>query len=163
MGADSELVIVDLSPRRLAAVRHVGPFEGIGAAFGRLGQWVGGHPGAAVGAPVAVYLDDPATTPADRLRSDAAVPIGDDVVMPGVPGSGVPGVGESRLAGGRYATATHHGPYAGLPGAWGRMMAALAAHGLSVDPTRPCFEVYENDPAGVAPADLVTVLHQPIA
>lgn len=157
-----EIEVVDLPPQRLAATRHVGPFERIGEAFERLGRWVEGNPGAAVGPPLAIYLDDPNSTPIEQLRSDAAVPITAGAPMMGVPGSGVPGVGEAQLPGGRYAIATHRGPYSGLGPAWGAFLGSLAAHGLTLDASRPCFEVYRTGPDEVDEADLVTVLHQPV-
>jgi AraC family transcriptional regulator len=155
--------IVELPARRLAAVRHVGPFEQIGAAFTRLGAWTDAHPGATTGAPLAIYIDDPSTTPPESLRSDAAVPIADGIPVGGVPGMGVPGVGEAHLPGGRYAVMTHVGPYSGLGPAWGRFMVALAELGLELDSRRPCFEVYQDEPGEVDESELVTVLHQPVA
>jgi AraC family transcriptional regulator len=157
-----DVQVVDLPARRLAAVRHVGPFEEIGAAFTRLGAWTDAHPGVATGAPLAIYIDDPSTTPPAALRSDAAVPIADDVQVGGVPGMGVPGVGEAHLPGGRYAVITHIGPYRGLGRAWEGFMAALAQLGLELDLERPCFEVYQDQPGEVDESELVTVLHQPV-
>ena len=157
-----EIRVEELPEQRLAAVRHVGPFSEIGAAFDRLGAWVQANPDAVVGAPLAIYLDDPGRVPPDRLRSDAAVPITADVTVGGAPGFGVPGVSELALAGGRYAAQTHVGPYAGLAQAWPRFMASVAASALVPDWSRPCFEVYRSDPQEVAEADLVTVLHQPV-
>lgn len=158
-----EMRVVELPEQRLAAVRHVGPFQGIGAAFDRLGTWVQAHPGAVVGAPLAIYLDDPYQVPADQLRSDAAVPITADVTVGGAPGFGVPGVSELTLAGGRYAVATHVGSYDGLAGAWPRFMAAVGESTLVSDWTRPCFEVYLDEPGTVPDTELRTELYAPVA
>jgi DNA gyrase inhibitor GyrI len=55
-----ELTIVHREPVRILALRHVGPFHTIGAAFGKLGGVV-----AALGLPrttmLGVFLDDPKT------------------------------------------------------------------------------------------------------
>jgi AraC family transcriptional regulator len=158
-----EIRVEELPEQRLAAVRHVGPFSEIGAAFDRLGAWVQANPDAVVGAPLAIYLDDPGQVPPDQLRSDAAVPITADVTVGGAPGFGVPGVSELTLAGGRYAAQTHAGPYTGLAEAWPRFMAAVAATALHPDWTRPCFEVYLDEPGTVPDADLRTRLYAPVA
>jgi len=160
---DDVVQVVELPGQRLAAVRHVGAYTGIGAAFDRLGAWARANRAAVVGAPLAIYLDDPQQVPAERLRSDAAVPVTEEVTIGGAPGIGVPGVSEARLAGGRHAVAEHRGPYSGLAGAWPRFMAAVAVAGLRVDPGRPCFEVYRNEPGTVPEAELVTLLHAPLA
>lgn len=161
-GAPVEIEVVDLPRQRVVAARHVGPYDGMGEAFQRVGLWARAHASAVVGPPLAVYLDDPTRTPVEDLRTDVAVPINDGVMLPGVPGAGVPGVSESILAGGRYAVLTHRGPYSGLADAWPAMRAGLAARGLVPDEERPCFEVYRSDPDQVAEADLETVLHQPL-
>lgn len=157
-----EIRVEELPEQRLAAVRHVGPYPGIGAAFDRLGTWVQANPGAVVGAPLAIYVDDPDQVPPDQLRSDAAVPISVDVTVGGAPGFGVPGVSELALAGGRYAVRTYVGPYAGLGGAWPRFMAAVGAAALVLDPARPCFEVYLDEPGTVPDSTLRTELYAPI-
>lgn len=155
-------VIVDRPVQRLAALRYVGPYDGLGAAFDRLGQWAGQNMGAVLGAPMAIYLDDPRTTPSESLRTDLAFPVTEDAQIPGVPGVGVPGVGESHLAGGRYAMATHVGPYADLGPAWELFMTELAEAGAELDGQRPCFEVYQSDPRVTPEAEYVTLLHQPL-
>jgi AraC family transcriptional regulator len=163
MGDNARLRIDELPEQRLAAVRHVGPYQGIGAAFDRLGDWAQAHADAVLGAPLAVYVDDPARVPPEALRSDAAVPVSEDVTIGGAPGMGVPGVGEVRLAGGRYAVHRHVGPYEGLAGAWRDFMVEVGGSGAVADPTRPCFEVYANEPGTVPDDQLVTLLHLPVA
>ena len=159
---EHEIEVQELPDRRLAAVRHVGPYPGIGAAFDRLGDWARAHPDAVVGAPLAVYHDDPEEVPADQLRSDAGVPVTEEVAIGGAPGIGVPGVHEAHLPGGRYAVSRFVGPYAGLPATWPGLMAALAAAGVAADPGRPCFEVYRDEPGTVPAEQLVTLLYAPV-
>jgi AraC family transcriptional regulator len=66
----------DLPAMRLAAIRHTGPYHGIGAAFDRAQAW-----GAARGliGPntdfFGLYHDDPGSVPAERLRADTASPL----------------------------------------------------------------------------------------
>ena len=73
--------IVERPGRHLAAIRHIGPYREIGRAFGQMSAIAGGagllqRPGAEM---LAVYYDDPTTTPAASLRSDAAVTLPDGV------------------------------------------------------------------------------------
>lgn len=161
--AGVQVQVVELPGQRLAAVRHVGPFAGIGAAFERLGDWARANAQSVIGAPLAVYLDCPDRVPAERLRSDAAVPVTEEVTIGGAPGIGVPGVCELWRAGGRYAVHTHVGPYSALPEAWSRLRAEVAAAGLRRDPGRPDFEVYQAEPGSVPEDELVTLLHLPVA
>src|SRR5690625_7811305 len=58
-----------------------------------------------------VYYDDPRTTPADELRSSAALQLPDDVPTPD-------GLTEARIAGGRFLKVVHKGSYEALPETW---------------------------------------------
>jgi hypothetical protein len=74
----------DLPAMRLAAIRHTGPYHGIGAAFDRAQAW-----GAARGliGPntdfFGLYHDDPGSVPAERLRADAGFTVGPEVLGEG--------------------------------------------------------------------------------
>ena len=59
---------------RVGTVRHVGPYNQIPKAFEQLGA-VAGPSGLLQKAQgmIAIYHDDPETTPQDQLRSDAAL------------------------------------------------------------------------------------------
>src|SRR6185503_10471401 len=70
-----EVVIRDLPELRAGTVRHIGPYNQINQAFGRLGMIAGPAglfqmPDAGV---IAMYYDDPESTPGEELRSDAAI------------------------------------------------------------------------------------------
>jgi AraC family transcriptional regulator len=142
---------------RAAAVAHVGPYNTISEAFGRLGAIAGraglfAKPGAAM---IAIYHDDPESTPPAELHSDAAITVPRDAPLP-------EGVREIRIPAGRYAHTTHKGPYAGLGDSWARFMGEWlpksghrAKEGMS-------FEIYRNTPADVGPEALVTELYLPI-
>ena len=62
---------------------------------------------------IAIYHDDPETTPPDHLRSDAALVVPEGVAMPD-------GLVEQHIAGGRYAHPVHVGPYEQLGDVWAR-------------------------------------------
>ncbi len=116
-GRTMNVDIKTLPELRVATVRHVGPYNQIPEAFGRLGK-IGGpaglfrQPGAAM---IALYYDDPESTPQDQLRADAAVAVPDGVPLP-------EGLGEERIRAGRYATTVHVGPYERLGDTWARFM-----------------------------------------
>ena len=140
---------------RLATLRHLGPYQQIGRTFGRLYEIVtrAGLPHREM---VGVYYDDPDVTAADQLRADAGVIVDEDVRLP-------PGLEEQRVPAGRFARAEHAGSYAGLPGAWGEFMRALAAQSGNASPRGYTFELYRNTPMEVPDAELRTLLYMSIA
>jgi AraC family transcriptional regulator len=153
-----DVQVTDRPELRVGALRHVGPYNQIGQAFARLGAVAGGaglfrHPGATM---LAIYYDDPDSTPPDRLRSDAAITVPDGAALPAE-------LVEQRVPAGRYARALHVGSYEQLPDAWTRFkrdgvkrVGARAASG-------PSYEVYLNDPTKVPKEELRTELYIPVA
>ena len=131
---------------RVAGIRHIGPYHEIGRAFGKLGGIAGPPPAGAQ--MIAVYHDDPDTTPADRLRSDAALSLPQATNTPN-------GLIEQRLPAGRYATVVHKGPYEDLPKMWEKLKKEwLPAHGHKS--ANPSYEIYLNNPMTTAKPDLLT-------
>src|SRR5205807_2268773 len=100
-----EVRIETLPPMRVAFMRHVGPFDQVGATWQQLLAWAG--PRGLIG-PATKFLtawhDDPEVTAPERLRGDVCITVRD-----GIAGGGPVGIQE--LAGGEYAVATHRGPY----------------------------------------------------
>jgi len=147
----------ELPGLRVAALRHIGPYNRISEAFERLGDIAGragliGRPGTQM---LGIYHDDPEATPAAELRSDAGLSIPEDAALP-------KGLEETRIPAGRYAVATHVGPYTGLPDAWSKLMGSWlpeTGHRLG---SGPSFEIYRNTPMDTAPADLRTELYIPV-
>ena len=139
---------------RIGTVRHIGAYEKIPQAFERLAAVMAGAKRPPNPQLLALYYDDPNTTPADRLRSDAALTF--------VPGSDVPaGLIERRIPAGKYASAVHIGPYDKLGQAWGELKAELDKRGWK--PTGAVsYEIYLDDPMSVAPGELRTELFAPI-
>lgn len=157
-GRTMNVDIKTLPELRVATVRHVGPYNQIPEAFGRLGK-IGGpaglfrQPGAAM---IALYYDDPESTPQDQLRADAAVAVPDGVPLP-------EGLGEERIRAGRYATTVHVGPYERLGDTWARFMGEWlpsSGHRLGDGVS---YELYLNDPTKVPPEELRTELRMPLA
>ena len=142
---------------RVVALRHVGAYHRIGPVFGRLQSWLQETGVAQTGPGIAIYHDDPETTPEAALRSDACAPVAADAVIDD------PEVRVMDLPGGRYAVATHVGPYSGLGAAWGDFLGKwLPASGERIDESRVCFEVYVDDCAKTDPATVRTELYQAV-
>ena len=152
-----EVEIKDMPEFRVGAVRHVGPYDQIPLAFERLGQ-IGGpaglfqHPGAAM---MAIYHDDPETTPKDQLRAEAAVVVAEHVTLPD-------GLIEERIPAGRYARTVHIGPYENLGDAW----AHFKRESLPASGHRPgrgvSYEIYRNTPMTAPKEELRTDMYVPI-
>lgn len=156
-GASAMNVVVQEMPAlRVATVSHTGAYNRISEAFQRLGSIVG--PAGIMredAMMLALYHDDPETTPVEQLRSEAGISVPEDVRLP-------IGVAERRLPAGRYARTTHVGPYRTLGDTWSRVLGEwLPGSGHRVIDT-PCFEVYRNDPSNTPPNDLSTDLYVPI-
>lgn len=142
---------------RVAALRHIGPYWQIGPCFDRLMHWAEQNHVNAVGPCLAIYHDDPATTPEAELRSDACLQVAPDFTTDDSQ------ITVIDIPGGRYAVALHVGEYSGLAATWKRFMDEwFPASGFELDESRPCFEVYVDDCA-VTPADeLRTEIFEPV-
>jgi AraC family transcriptional regulator len=149
--------IIQMPEFRVATVRHLGPYMRISEAFARLGEAVARTgllgPGSKM---IAIFHDDPETTPAAELRSDAALSVAPDAVIP-------PGLGEATIPAGRYACARHVGPYEGLPDSWARLMGQwLPASDERMKNDGVSYEIYRNTPQDAKPEQLVTELYLPL-
>ena len=129
---------------RVGTVRHVGPYIQINEAFARLGELAAParlfeRPGAQM---VALFYDDPDTTPADELPKDLA---------------------EQRIPAGDYASTTHVGPYEQLGDTWARFMGEwLPASGRRIG-DGVSYEVYHNTPMDTPKEQLRTEIRIPLA
>jgi AraC family transcriptional regulator len=149
--------ITDMPELRVASVRHVGPYNQIPKAFERLGA-VAGPAGLLqrAGAMIAIYYDDPETTPQDQLRSDAALVVPEGADVPA-------GLVEQHLVAGRYAHTVHVGPYEQLGDVWARFFGEwLPASGNRIG-DGVSYEIYVNNPTQVPKEQLRTELYVPLA
>jgi AraC family transcriptional regulator len=156
-GPSMEVEIKNMPERRVGTVRHVGPYNQIPQAFERLGA-IAGPAGLLRHASdmIAIYHDDPESTPQDQLRSDAAVVVPQGVDLP-------KGLVEQHIAGGRYARTVHVGPYEQLGDAWARFLGEwIPASGNRIG-DGVSYEIYMNTPAQVPKQELRTELYVPLA
>ncbi|MBB3256000.1 AraC family transcriptional regulator [Paraburkholderia bannensis] len=157
---DREVELVKLEPMDLLAVSHIGPYMKIGDAFYTLAQWLAERNVRTAGSKmVGIYYDDPNTVEASKLRSKAALHLGEEtdveVISP---------VEKFQLRGGEHARVLHVGPYQGLQQAWMWFYNdGLQKLGRKPDFSMPSFEVYLNTPDEAAPEDLKTELYIPLA
>ena len=152
-GKTMNVEVKDMPDLRVAAVRHIGPYNQIPLAFERLGQIAGSaglfKPDASM---LAIYHDDPETTAQDQLRSEAGITVPADARLPKE-------LVEEHIPAGKYACTVHVGPYEQLGDTWARFMGEwLPASGHRVGPGAS-FEIYRNTPMTTPKDQLVTELY----
>jgi AraC family transcriptional regulator len=157
-GRIMDVVIKNFPELRVAAVRHIGPYMQISEAFERLGQIAGGA--GLIQPPktemVALFYDDPESTPADQLRSDAGITVEPDASLPA-------GLEEHHVPAGAYASAIHVGPYEQLGDTWARLMGEwLPTSGRRINSDAPSYEVYLNTPMTAPKEELRTEIRIPV-
>lgn len=143
-------------PRRVAFLRHGGPYLSVGPTFQKLMAWAGSRgllgPHALV---LGICHDDPEVTPPEKIRFDCCVTVADNVAAEGE-------VGIQTIGGDEYAVVTHRGPYEGL-GATYRWLYGTWLPTSGREPRHaPPFEVYRNNPMNARPEDLLTDIYVPL-
>jgi AraC family transcriptional regulator len=143
-------------PLRVAFIRHVGPYEQAPAQFERLAQWAGSHAQrhGAKEDPLLLGIahDNPALTPASRLRFDCCIAIADDVKR------GEGDVAIQTVLGGRYAVAVQHGSFATLAQAYRWLARDFLPEQKLVLRSAPAVEIYLTPPSVEATDGLTEVL-----
>ena len=158
-GPSMQIEIKQLPELRVAAVRHVGAYDTIAQSFAKLGGIAGPaglfqQPGAAM---VALYHDDPASTPASQLASDAGIIVPATLSLP-------KGLSEQRIPAGPYVCTTFVGPYEELGAVWERFKGdGLRESGRRMRAGAPSYELYLNDPSRTPKEKLRTELRIPVA
>lgn len=138
------------------AIAHRGPYMEIGKAFEALSVYAAGR--GLIGPQTrmfGVYHDDPSAVPAAELRSEACLTV--------APGTAItPPAQPLTIAGGRYVTALHTGPYAELEKAYQWLFGTwLPTSGQEPD-DRPALEEYLNDPRTLPPTEWKTLVYLPL-
>jgi AraC family transcriptional regulator len=151
------VAIKRIKPRRVAFMRHVGPYDKCGATWDKflpaLGKegWLGGD-----AMFIGICHDDPDVTPPDKVRYDACVTVGGDFTPRG-------DIGVQTIAGGDYAVMTHFGPYSKLGASYAKLLGQWLPRSGRELRAAPCFEVYMNSPESTEPEDLITDICAPLA
>lgn len=151
-----DISIRTVDPLRVAFVRHIGPYQDCGPAWGKLVAWAQPR-GLLGGAPIVLGVghDDPSVTEPAHIRYDACVVIPDGFVVDG-------GIGVQVLPGGEHAVTVHHGPYDQLTAVYAEIMGRwLPSQGRRIGRGSP-YEIYLNDMRKIPPQDLLTEVRVPL-
>jgi AraC family transcriptional regulator len=156
--ATSEVTIRELPALRLAAMSHTGSYMAVGAVFQRLQAWAASR--GLIGPEtrfLGLYHDDPETVPAQKLRSEATVTVGPEVVA-----DPAAGVRILELPARRVATLRFRGPYAELESAYARLYRDWLPASGEEPADAPALEEYLNDCRSLPPAEWLTDIMVPL-
>lgn len=131
----AEIRIEKAEPVRVAYVELVGPYEDWGKGLMNLVSWLKANNVRMAGPPIGPYYDNPLENPADRLRSEACVPIS-GTVRPGR------GIKVKDLPGGQVAVTRHRGPPEKYTDTYGSFLEGLLKEGYT--PAGPAWEVFDE-------------------
>jgi AraC family transcriptional regulator len=152
------VIVQNLPACRAAGVPHVGPYEGLGQAFQKLGAVIAARNlFSHVESLIAVYHDAPGSKAETDLRSHAAVIAGS-----GFP-QGIEGLDYFALVGGKHAILQHRGPYATLGSAYEWLYGKWLPQSGEEPRNAPPIELYVNDPRTTPPDQLRTDVRLPLA
>lgn len=147
-----------IEPMRVAAMRKEGPYAEIGALFEKLMQWAGRNrmlgPGTRV---LGLCYDDPETTPKEKCRYDACLPLAPDQSLPR--GNEVR---EILIQGGEYAVAVHRGQHCDLPLTYALVCGQWCPRAGRELRDVPCIENYLNEARNTPVEDLRTEVYVPL-
>ena len=151
-----QIDVIERPQMRAAALRHVGPYPQIGPVFDKLVgiAVVSGWFSLPEACTLLMTYDCPDTVPATELRSDAAVVVGPDSVLP-------VDVDELIIPAGRYVRGVYIGPYSGLADAWTAFSDNVRAAGYAVEGST-ALEMYVSDPRSCPVDELRTELYLPL-
>src|ERR1035437_8618933 len=155
-GKSMKVKIESKEPLRVAFMRHVGPYDEVGATWDKLLPRLGKE--GLLGGDVLILgicHDDPEVTPPEKIRYDACVTVDESFVPEGE-------IGVQVIPGGEYAVTTHFGPYQKLGDTYTRLLGQWLPRSGHQQRSTPCFEVYLNDPQSTEPEDLLTDIYAPL-
>jgi AraC family transcriptional regulator len=155
-GEPMDVRVETLQAKRVAFIRHTGPYREVGSTFGRLFAWAGQR---GYLSPQSVFLglahDDPDVTPPEKLRYDACMVVDEQFAGEGE-------VGVQEIAGGDYAVTVHRGPYYRVAETIARLCGEWAPRSGREIRSMPTFGIFLNDPSGTAPEELLTEICLPL-
>lgn len=155
-GNTMQVEIKTLPKMKVAFVRHIGPYNGCGEAWGKLCSWAG--PKGLI-RPDTLFLghchDDPDVTEPEKIRYDACLTVENGVAAEGE-------IGVQELGGGEYAVAVHKGPYENLKDTYAYMCGVWAPKSGKEIGSMPSIEIYRNDPEKTPPEELLTDVYVPL-
>jgi AraC family transcriptional regulator len=141
----AEVEVRDIPEFHIAYVRHVGPYAGDSALFGRLFEmlmkWAG--PRGLLNFPetqmLTVYHDDPNITDPNKLRISVGISVPEGTPVEGE-------VGKMKIPGGRYAVARFEIVQEDYTDAWNAVYGGWFPESGYQPADGPCYELYLNNP-----------------
>ena len=141
---------------RVAFVRHVGPYDEVGAAWDKLTTYLGKE--GLLGSQcqfIGICYDDPDVTAPEKIRYDACITI-DDQFVP------TEDIAVQTIGSGEYAVTTHFGSYNKLGETYSKLFGQWLVQSGREFRSEPCLEFYLNDPDTTEPKDLLTDICLPL-
>ncbi|MBS0847983.1 DNA gyrase inhibitor SbmC [Citrobacter sp. JGM124] len=138
--------VKQVAARNLVGFHWIGPWEEtVPRGFESLSRWTRDHQ--LQGEKLAVYYDDPDQVPADRLRCDTAIAVGDNFVLP----AGSEGARLITLPGGLYAVGLAEIENNAFFEAWEQLFDQVEADARYRLTGKPCYERYlhEGEQSGI--------------
>ncbi|MGH1340808.1 MAG: AraC family transcriptional regulator [Nannocystales bacterium] len=151
---DVPIVLRHEPARRVIALRHIGAYEACFSNWDRLTQWAKSQRLTQRATPdFGLCYDDPDVTDDARIRYDVCVA----APTTGANLGDLPeGMSERTVPGGRYAVATHHGPYETINDTYVALIGKwLPRRGVELH-NEPVLEIYRTGPDVAPEAELVT-------
>lgn len=137
---DTKIEIREMPEFKVVYCRHIGQFDQIGKAYGKLIKWAG--PRGLLNFPetktITVYHDDPSVTSIDQVRQSACITVENDIKVGGE-------IGKMNLQGGKYAVGHFEIDEKGFEKAWNTMCLWLTESGYQPGEGHP-YELYYNSP-----------------
>ncbi len=155
-GQTMNVTIRKMPPRRVAFVRHMGPYSTCGEAWDRVCGFLGKE-GLLGGDTLFIGIshDDPEVTQPAKIRYDACATVDEGFEPQG-------DIGVQTIAGGDYAVTTHFGAYEALNGTYSALLGQWLPRSGRALAQAPCLEIYLNDPNSTHASDLITDVHVPL-
>jgi AraC family transcriptional regulator len=151
-----DVEIKKIAPMHVAFVRHIGPYDEVGAAWDKLTTYLGkegllGSQSQFIG----ICYDDPEVTASEKIRYDACITV-DEQFIP------TEDIAVQTIGGGEYAVTTHFGPYDKIGQTYSKLFGQWLVQNGREFRSEPCMEFYLNDPDGTEPEDLLTDICLPL-
>lgn len=152
-----DVTIDRLAPRRMVRLRHTGPYEECGEAWGKMMAWAGqqGLFGPRTWC-AGLSHDDPHTTPPEEIRYDACVSCPPDFEADAP-------FEVFDFEGGEYAGVVHRGSYEALAKPYDFLYHEWLPKSGREPRAAPCVEVYRNSMHDTPPEELETEVWIPLA
>jgi effector-binding domain-containing protein len=148
-----KVAVENIDSMYVASLAKVGPYTGIGSAFGELMAWIGKNKIVPTDAPYGVYYDDPSKVNPDSTKYAVCI-----LVPAGTKGDNKVKVEKQDPI--QAAVTLYVGPYEKLSATYAKLAEWIAANKYIVN--GPAREYYLNDPTKVPADSLQTKIVIPV-